>query len=671
VNLTYTYDQLGRTTQIASTAGQIFANYVFNDKAQMSLEKINPNGGAGMQSRNFTYDGKGRLQSISGSLFAESLTYDNNGYQPSEVMYGGLVASTNVAYGNGGPTGNFEYKYQYDKYGRIVVADNNVNNTWDIGVGSPTTYDENGKIKTIKRGLGSAENYTYYPGTNKLCNTDGSTYDNFWYDSNGNVLGIDETYTEFAYDPFTMMTRYIWPDDASTGFQYDGAKERVLKVVDDGDITKTAYLRGIEDYPLMQKEDNGTERTFVYGPTGLIAVRVNSTWYYVLKDHLGSTRAVYAANGQISTSYDFDPYGQMVRVNKNVDPQYTFTGQEWDEEVSLYNFRARMYDPALGIFLAMDPAHQSHSPFGYCGGNPVMYIDKDGKFFGIVWAILGAWFAGSAANHWELNPWKWNWDHPAATIGAMVGGFLTGGFAAPYLPNPQIDIYLEGAALLGGYFDKNNNFHPTVGGQDINQPDAGNNYSDPSPPSGNDDDNSIFRDPSQPSSGHNESQSPLADDFYNVSLGGYSQGAVNDISSNGQDFISSYEGNELEAYLDTRGNWTVGRGHLMVAGDIPAFCNITQEISNMLFRSDIQTAANGVNRYIHAPLSQTQFDALASFAYQAGPRRLHTTGIARAINSGNYAVVPSLLNSYTPIDPARRRMANAILFQYGVYIPNQ
>lgn len=44
--------------------------------------------------------------------------------------------------------------------------------------------------------------------------------------------------------------------------------------------------------PLMEKVSDGTERTYVYGPTGLIALRVNTTWYYIHKDHLGSVRVL-------------------------------------------------------------------------------------------------------------------------------------------------------------------------------------------------------------------------------------------------------------------------------------------------------------------------------------------------------------------------------------------
>ncbi|MBI5726716.1 MAG: RHS repeat-associated core domain-containing protein, partial [Ignavibacteriales bacterium] len=71
------------------------------------------------------------------------------------------------------------------------------------------------------------------------------------------------------------------------------------------------------------------------------------------------------------------------------NPKYRFTGQEFDGQTGLYNFRARMYDADLGIFYGADPAGQGYAAYAYCGNNPVMRIDKDGKFFWMP-VIIGA-----------------------------------------------------------------------------------------------------------------------------------------------------------------------------------------------------------------------------------------------------------------------------------------
>ena len=54
---------------------------------------------------------------------------------------------------------------------------------------------------------------------------------------------------------------------------------------------------------------------------------------------------------------------------------------------NLVNFGARMYDPLTGSWLTPDPlAHKytSWSPYAYCAGNPVNFVDPDGRFVGVL-----------------------------------------------------------------------------------------------------------------------------------------------------------------------------------------------------------------------------------------------------------------------------------------------
>jgi RHS repeat-associated protein len=46
----------------------------------------------------------------------------------------------------------------------------------------------------------------------------------------------------------------------------------------------------------------------------------------------------------------------------------------------LFYFGARYYDPELGIWLSVDHYKQYVNKYSYCGYNPIMYIDTDGRF---------------------------------------------------------------------------------------------------------------------------------------------------------------------------------------------------------------------------------------------------------------------------------------------------
>ncbi len=103
-----------------------------------------------------------------------------------------------------------------------------------------------------------------------------------------------------------------------------------------------------------------------------------------------------------------------MRTSINGDVDYRFTGQEFDEETGLWNFRARLYDDELGIFYAVDPAGQNFSPFSYAGNNPVLYIDKDGRLFWLIPAIVG--FVTGYVSHGIIQH-DWGW-------GALGSGLL-------------------------------------------------------------------------------------------------------------------------------------------------------------------------------------------------------------------------------------------------------
>jgi len=61
---------------------------------------------------------------------------------------------------------------------------------------------------------------------------------------------------------------------------------------------------------------------------------------------------------------------------------YKFNGKELDTETGLAYYGARYYSPELGIWYGVDPLMEKYSassPYVFCAGNPVKYIDPNGK----------------------------------------------------------------------------------------------------------------------------------------------------------------------------------------------------------------------------------------------------------------------------------------------------
>jgi len=105
---------------------------------------------------------------------------------------------------------------------------------------------------------------------------------------------------------------------------------------------------------------------------------------YYHPDHLGSASVLTDELGSISGEIQYYPYGDTFSDMGLSLPHYTYTDQESDRETSLSYYGARYLDTELGKFLSPDPLSditypQDLNPYQYARGNPLVYIDPDGK----------------------------------------------------------------------------------------------------------------------------------------------------------------------------------------------------------------------------------------------------------------------------------------------------
>jgi len=121
--------------------------------------------------------------------------------------------------------------------------------------------------------------------------------------------------------------------------------------------------------------------------------------YFYIHDRLGSVRLVADSNGTVRNSYTYNPFGEMFATEcaETVYNPFKFTGQWWDDEISQYYLRARMYDPVFMRFTSRDPVRGKFNrpmtlhPYLYCGSDPVNKIDLDGRLA----FLLGGSFSGN------------------------------------------------------------------------------------------------------------------------------------------------------------------------------------------------------------------------------------------------------------------------------------
>src|SRR5690349_18609873 len=101
------------------------------------------------------------------------------------------------------------------------------------------------------------------------------------------------------------------------------------------------------------------------------------------------------------------------------------------------------------------------------------------------------------------------------------------------------------------------------------------------------------------------------------------------VNKNGVDLIKSFEGCKLRAYQDSVGVWTVGWGHTegVKRGDV-----ITQRQADELFEKDINLFAAGVEDLIDNEVSDNEFAALVSLAFNIGLTNFRRSSLLRLVN---------------------------------------
>lgn len=146
------------------------------------------------------------------------------------------------------------------------------------------------------------------------------------------------------------------------------------------------------------------------------------------------------------------------------------------------------------------------------------------------------------------------------------------------------------------------------------------------------------------------------------------------LGTRGEALIKSFESLRFTVYLDERGIPTGGYGHTGwyspgVAMAIGQTCTFGQ--ADAWFLADTQNAVTGVARCLDVAVTQNQFDALVSFAYNVGIGAFAHSTLLRDLNEGR---TQDAANEFLKWDYAggqesdglaRRRKAERDLFLTG------
>ena len=326
--------------------------------------------------RTFTHDDLSRLtntdQYVNDELNKQNverfLTYNRNGNLLTMIRYENGEQSSNRRYTY---TGNRLDRMEKDKViawdeievhpggPAIVVPEKVTEDNGTAALDAEISIDTSAIIRPVDPGIILHSRYAH--------------------DRNGNLTYDMELQTDFAYNSLNLLEKAMRNDTIVAKYSYlaDGTKLSAVNADDCG----FAY-RGSFTY----RADAGGDRVFESTPFGggrIVATAGNDTEIrYFLTDHLGSVRVVATDKDNVLERNDYQPFGKRwvtpsMPVSDNRD---RFNGKEDQSFAGLpfSDYGARMYDRERGRWLSQDPLQQYHSPYVFCGNNPICQIDPFG-----------------------------------------------------------------------------------------------------------------------------------------------------------------------------------------------------------------------------------------------------------------------------------------------------
>lgn len=341
--------------------------------------------------------------------------------------FGGFNATTN-GWESSGPvaTANYKERVSYDPNGNILTYNRN-------GFGATTAMDNlsygynkdvnnqliNNRLRHVKDAIGDA-NYTE--------DIDNQPDDNYDYDAIGNLIkDTKEGITAISWSVYGKILS-ITKASGTISYTYDASGNRISKTanakttwyvrdasgnvmsiyetgnpaVNSGQLTQTeVHLYGSSRLGIFNLQRN--VQTPEVNTTGVYTF-IRGNKFFELSNHLGNvlvtvsdrrlqlqsttnTTLVEGYVADVLNAGDYYPFGMGMPGRKfSADGayRYGFNGKERDKDMNsltAYDYGFRIYNPAIGKFLSVDPLTSSYpwyTPYQFAGNKPIWCIDLDG-----------------------------------------------------------------------------------------------------------------------------------------------------------------------------------------------------------------------------------------------------------------------------------------------------
>ncbi|WP_158280640.1 DUF6443 domain-containing protein, partial [Pararcticibacter amylolyticus] len=359
----YEYDHLDRLVKtwnrINNAAEVLLSENVYNEVGQLWQKKLHN----AAQTITYNYNERGWTTSSVTPKFDLKLRY-NNPTKGASPQYNGNISEQEYT---GSHSGNRWFTYSYDALNRLTNA---VSSHTGNKLGETLSYDKMGNIQNLARG--NYGSLVYTNDANRVSSVSGFKNGSFQYDANGNttVDGIRNLTTSYNYLNLPMQVTGA----VSAVYTYDATGDKLRSV--QGNTTK--------DYILGIQYTNGSI-DFVHTEEGKAVRNTDGSYRYEynIPDHLGNTRVVTDATGNVIQEEEYYSFGLNASLFVSGEKsKYLYNGKEQQDVLTdQYDYGARFYDPVIGRFTTIDPLtdeYESISGYNYVLNNPILMVDPDG-----------------------------------------------------------------------------------------------------------------------------------------------------------------------------------------------------------------------------------------------------------------------------------------------------
>lgn len=125
-------------------------------------------------------------------------------------------------------------------------------------------------------------------------------------------------------------------------------------------------------------------------------------------------------------------------------------------------------------------------------------------------------------------------------------------------------------------------------------------------------------------------------------------------SAEGRKALKEEEGVRYEAYLDQAGVWTNGVGHTR---KVYPGQKATEAQVDAWLQEDLTWVEQAIAAYVHVPLNQNMYDALASLIFNIGAEQFRTSTLLRLLNQGLYKDAADQFSVWNKVrDPKTKKL---------------